>query len=149
MDWWPDKATSISVLTWWGWCCLGGLSLYLVSPARSPRRKRRPQQLAPVCPAQELGRLKKSAPMTYLLPWRQAEWVMAGPGWTRSRPVQMMSSRETGPQNIVSRNQGGGKTDQHFPSRSRIMRGDVLQHSSSTSMPESNHGPTTMWLPRE
>ena len=37
----------------------------------------------------------------------------------------------------------------HFPSHSRIMRGDALQHSSSTSMLENNHGPTTMWLPRE
>ena len=37
--------------------------------------------------------------------------------------------------------------DQHFPSCSRIMRGDVHQHSSSTSMQDSNHKPTTMWPP--
>ena len=79
----------------------------------------------------------------------ETEWVMAGPGWTRSRPVQIMSSRETGLQNIASHNRGGRKTNQHFPSRSRITRGDVHQHSSSTSMQESNHGPTTMWPPWE
>ena len=149
MDWWLDKVTSTCVLTWRGRCCLGGLRLCLVSPARSPRRNRRPQQLAPVCPAQELGRLKRPALMMYLLPWRQVEWVMASPGWIRSRPVQMMSSRETGLQNITGHNRGDGKTDQHFPSRSRITRGDAHQHSSSTSMQESNHVPATMWLPWE
>ena len=39
--------------------------------------------------------------------------------------------------------------DQHFPSHSRIMRGDVHQQSRSTSMQESNHGPATMWPPWE
>ena len=39
--------------------------------------------------------------------------------------------------------------DQHFPSHSRIMRGDVHWHSSSTSMQESNHRPTIMWPPWE
>ena len=34
-------------------------------------------------------------------------------------------------------------------SQSRIMRGDAHQHSSSTSMQESNHGPATMWSPWE
>ena len=100
-------------------------------------------------PAQGLARLKGPSPTTYLLPWRQAEWVMAGPGWTRSRPVLMTSFGETGPRNVAGHNRGGGKTDQHFPSRSRLMRGDAHQHSSSTSMQESNHSPTTMWPPWE
>ena len=54
----------------------------------------------------------------------------------------MMSSRETGLQNIAGRNRGGRKTNQHFPSHSRITRGGADQHSSCTSMQESNHGPT-------
>ena len=35
------------------------------------------------------------------------------------------------------------------PFPSRITRGDAHQHSSSTSMQESNHEPATMWLPWE
>ena len=41
------------------------------------------------------------------------------------------------------------ETDQHFPFHSRITRGDAHQHSSSTSMQESNRRPTTMWQSRE
>ena len=79
----------------------------LVTPSESrqvSQKKVETLQPAPVCPAQGLVRLKGPTQMTYLLPWRQAEWVMAGPGWTRSRPVLMMSSRETGPQNITGHN---------------------------------------------
>ena len=58
-----------------------------VETPATPRRKWIPQQLAPVCPVQELGRLKGPTLMMYLLPWRQVERVMAGHGQTRSRPV--------------------------------------------------------------
>ena len=75
-----------------------------------------------------------------------------GDGWSWVDQVKASADDEfwrDRPQNIASHNRGGGKTDQHFPSHSRIMRGDAHQHSSSTSMQESNHGPTTVWPPWE
>ena len=87
--------------------------------------------------------------MTYLLLWRQAKWLMAGPGWSRSRPVQMTSSRETGPQNIANHNRGGGKTDQHFPSCSRITRGSThyqqLYHHAG-EQPRARHNVATLGI---
>ena len=45
--------------------------------------------------------------------------------------------------------QGGGKTDQHFPSCSRMRREDAPPPRSSTGMQDSSHWPITMWPPWE
>ena len=146
MDWWLDKVTSTYVLIWQGQHCLGGLRLCPVSPSRSPRGNWRPRQLAPVHPAQRLTPLK-GPPLMYLLPWRLGEQAMASPGWSRLR--SKMTSRETGPQNVTGRNREGRKTDQPFPSCSRMRREDAPLPRSSTSIWHSSHQPATMWPPWE
>ena len=80
-------------------------------------------------------------------PMEMGEQAMANPGWNRLR--LKTTSRETGPQNIAGHNQGGRKTDQHFPSHSRMMRKDAPPPRSSTGMQDSSHRPITMWPPWE
>ena len=122
-----------------------------VTPSKSHQVSQRREETpttSPIHQAKRLVWLEKPSPM-YLLPWRQVEWGMAGPGCTGPRPVLMMNSGETGLQSIASQHRGDGKSGQHFPSRSKITMGGVHQYSGSTNMQESNHGPTTMWPPRE
>ena len=46
-------------------------------------------------------------------------------------------------------NQGGRRTDQHFPSHSRMRKEDAPPSRSSTDMQDSSHWPITMWPPWE
>ena len=66
----------------------------------------------------------------------------ASPGQNRLRPRTILKG--VGPRNIPSRNQGGGKTDQHFPSLSRMRREDAPPPRSSTGIQDSSHQPITM-----
>ena len=82
-----------------------------ITPSEShqvSQRRERLLQWAPICQTKRLAQPKGPAP-TYLLPWRQVERGMAGPGQTGPRPALMMNSRETGPQSIAGQSRGDGE----------------------------------------
>ena len=84
-----------------------------------------------------------AAPLTHLLPWRQAEWAMASHGLNASRLVQMRGFRGLGPQSTPGANPGGVSQDPRFPSPSKTVRGGSPPFCSSTSMQQSSLLPTT------
>ena len=84
-------------------------------------------------------------PLIHLLPWRQAERVMASHGLSVWRPAWMRNFNRIGPQSVTGPNPRGASKDQCFPSPSKTVRGGSPLLHSSMSMRESNLPSTTMW----
>ena len=80
-------------------------------------------------------------------PMETGKQATASPG--RNRLRLRMILKGVGLRNISGRNQGGRKTDQYFPSHSRMRREDAPLPRSSTGMQDSSHQPITMWPPWE
>ena len=72
----------------------------------------------------------------------------AGDGCSgQNKPRMRTIIKGVGPQNVHGHNQGGEKTGQHFPSRSRMRREDAPLPRRSTGIQDSSHQPITMWSP--
>ena len=146
MDWWLDKVTSTYVIIWLG----ATLPRW---PQTMPSESCQVSQRKPETPATSSSApgIEASTPQgaTTDVP-APMETGGAGDGqsWV-SRLRLKTTSRETGPQNIAGHNRGGEKTDQHFPSHSRMRREDTPPPRSSTGIQDSSHWPITMWPPWE
>ena len=68
-------------------------------------------------------------PLTHLLPWRQAERVMASHGPSMWRPVWRRNFNRIGPQSVASPNPRSASQDQCFPSPSQDSEGRLASVS--------------------
>ena len=102
----------------------------------------------PPCWERKLAWLK-SHTLTHPFPWRQEEWVMAAPGWSRLGQTLRKNEGETDPPSGTGHHLEEGTSGLPILSGSRIVKEGTRLYSSSTAMLVSAPQPIMMWLPRE